>query len=92
MDGRKNPSSEEQWFRCRPSGKSDNDGKEEGHREPEWGMRLLDEADEDIERSLSLAGDVEEIKADSLNSVELQKKSLQSPSAHVKHGTWAKRG
>ena len=45
--------------------------REEGHREPEWGMRLLDEADEDIERSLSLAGDVEEIKADSLNSVEL---------------------
>ena len=45
--------------------------REEGHREPEWGMRLLDEADEDIERSLSLAGDVEEIKADSLSSVEL---------------------
>ena len=34
-------------------------------------MRLLDEAEEDIERSLSLAGDVEEIKADSLSSVEL---------------------
>ena len=44
--------------------------REEGHREPEWGMRLLDEADEDIERSLSLAGDVEEIKADSLKAVE----------------------
>ena len=44
--------------------------REEGHREPEWGMRLLNEADEDIERSLSLAGDVEEIKADSLRSVE----------------------
>ncbi|MGB1475128.1 MAG: hypothetical protein ACPG73_02890 [Candidatus Poseidoniaceae archaeon] len=44
--------------------------REEGHREPEWGMRLLNEAEEDIERSLSLAGDVEEIKADSLNSVE----------------------
>ena len=44
--------------------------REEGHREPEWGMRLLDEAEEDIERSLSLAGDVEEIKADSLESVE----------------------
>ena len=43
----------------------------EGHREPEWGMRLLNEAEEDIERSLSLAGDVEEIKADSLASVEL---------------------
>ncbi|MGB1490724.1 MAG: hypothetical protein ACPG9O_01445, partial [Candidatus Poseidoniaceae archaeon] len=44
--------------------------REEGHREPEWGMRLLNEAEEDIERSLSLAGDVEEIKADSLDSVE----------------------
>lgn len=44
--------------------------REEGHRDPEWGMRLLDEAEEDIERSLSLAGDVDEIKADSLKSVE----------------------
>ena len=44
--------------------------REEGHREPDWGMRLLDEAEEDIERSLSLAGDVDEIKADSLQSVE----------------------
>ena len=44
--------------------------REEGHRDPEWGMRLLDEADEDIERSLSLAGDVEDIKKDSLESVE----------------------
>jgi len=42
----------------------------EGHREPEWGMRLLDEAEEDIERSLSLAGDVDEIKEDSLKSVD----------------------
>ena len=44
--------------------------REEGHREPDWGMRLLDEAEEDIERSLSLAGDVDDIKADSLQSVE----------------------
>ena len=43
--------------------------REEGHRDPSWGMRLLDEAEEDIERSLSLAGDVEEIKADSLAAV-----------------------
>jgi hypothetical protein len=43
--------------------------REEGHRDPSWGMRLLDEADEDIERSLSLAGDVEAIKEDSLNAV-----------------------
>lgn len=45
-------------------------GREEGHRDPEWGMRLLDEAEEDIERSLSLAGDVDDIKQDSLKSVE----------------------
>lgn len=45
-------------------------GREEGHRDPEWGMRLLDEAEEDIERSLSLAGDVDDIKKDSLKSVE----------------------
>ena len=44
--------------------------REEGHREPDWGMRLLNEAEEDIERSLSLAGDVDEIKSDSLNYVE----------------------
>ena len=43
--------------------------REEGHRDPSWGMRLLDEAEEDIERSLSLAGDVEAIKADSLDAV-----------------------
>ena len=43
--------------------------REEGHRDPNWGMRLLDEAEEDIERSLSLAGDVEAIKADSLDAV-----------------------
>ena len=34
-------------------------GREEGHRDPEWGMRLLDEAEEDIERTLSLAGDID---------------------------------
>ena len=44
--------------------------REEGHRDPIWGMRLLEEADEDIERSLSLAGDVEEIKAHSLDAVD----------------------
>ena len=43
--------------------------REEGHRDPIWGMRLLDEAEEDIERTLSLAGDVEEIKAHSLDAV-----------------------
>ena len=45
--------------------------REEGHRDPSWGMKLLDEADDDIERSLSLADDVEIIKNDSLQSVEM---------------------
>jgi len=44
-------------------------GREEGHRDPEWGMRLLDEAEEDIERTLSLAGDIDEIKEDSLKAI-----------------------
>lgn len=44
--------------------------REEGHRDPEWGMRLLDDAEEDIERSLSLAGDVEAIRADTLETIE----------------------
>lgn len=44
--------------------------REEGHRDPEWGMRLLDDAEEDIERSLSLAGDVEAIRADTLATIE----------------------
>ena len=42
----------------------------EGHRDPSWGMRLLEEADEDIERTLSLAGDVEVIKAHSLEAID----------------------
>ena len=33
--------------------------KEEGHIDPAFGMRLLREAAEDIERSLSLATDVD---------------------------------
>ena len=44
--------------------------REEGHRDPDWGMRLLDEAEDDIERSISLADDVEAIKSDSLNAIE----------------------
>jgi len=44
--------------------------REQGHSDPELGMRLLDDADEDIERSLSLAGDVQVVKADALSSVE----------------------
>ncbi|MDP6869953.1 MAG: hypothetical protein QGI21_04195 [Candidatus Poseidoniaceae archaeon] len=44
--------------------------REEGHRDPPWGMKLLNEAEEDIERSLSLAGDVEIIRDDALDSVE----------------------
>lgn len=44
--------------------------KEEGHIDPEYGMKLLDEAEEDIERTLSLSGDVEIIQADALAAIE----------------------
>lgn len=44
--------------------------KEEGHLDPEYGMRLLDESEEDMERSLSLADDVEIIRMDALQAVE----------------------
>jgi hypothetical protein len=44
--------------------------QEEGHIDPELGMRLLDDAEENIERSISLAGDVEIIMQDALNAVE----------------------
>ena len=44
--------------------------REEGHADPEWGMRLLDDAEEDIARSLSLAGDVQIVKQDSEAAVE----------------------
>jgi hypothetical protein len=44
--------------------------KEEGHLDPAYGMRLLDESEEDMERSLSLADDVEIIRMDALQSVE----------------------
>ena len=38
--------------------------KEEGHVDPSHGMNLLDEAEDDIERSLLLSGDVEAIRED----------------------------
>ena len=44
--------------------------REQGHSDPELGMRLLGDAEEDIERSLSLAGDVQVVKADALSTVE----------------------
>ncbi|MDA8610396.1 hypothetical protein N9L86_04255 [Euryarchaeota archaeon] len=44
--------------------------KEEGHIDPEYGMKLLDEAEEDIERTLSLSGDVEIIQADALEAIQ----------------------
>lgn len=43
--------------------------KEEGHLDPEYGMRLLDESEEDMERALSLADDVEIIRKDALDAV-----------------------
>ena len=44
--------------------------KEEGHIDPAYGMRLLVEADEDIERSLSLAGDVDIVRTEALAVIE----------------------
>ena len=44
--------------------------REEGHADPELGMKLLDDAEEDINRSLSLAGDVQIVKEDARKSVE----------------------
>lgn len=44
--------------------------KEEGHIDPEYGMKLLDEAEEDIERTLSLSGDVEIIQGDALEAIQ----------------------
>ncbi len=44
--------------------------KEEGHLDPVYGMRLLDESEEDMERALSFADDVEIIRQDALSSVE----------------------
>ena len=44
--------------------------KEEGHLDPTYGMRLLDESEEDMERALSFADDVEIIRQDALAAVE----------------------
>ena len=44
--------------------------REEGHVDPELGMKLLDDAEEDINRSLSLAGDVQIVKEDARKSIE----------------------
>ena len=44
--------------------------KEEGHLDPMYGMRLLDESEEDMERALSFADDVEIIRQDALKSVD----------------------
>ena len=42
----------------------------EGYTEPEHGMRLLDDAEEDIERTISLEHDVVAIEADALAAVD----------------------
>ena len=44
--------------------------KEEGHLDPTYGMRLLDDSEEDMERALSFAGDVEIIRHDALEAIE----------------------
>ena len=44
--------------------------REEGHLDPVYGMRLLDDSEEDMNRSISLADDVEIIRQDALKAVE----------------------
>lgn len=44
--------------------------REEGHSDPQHGMNLLNEAEDNIERSLSLSGDVEAIREDARSSME----------------------
>jgi len=44
--------------------------REEGYISPEYGMKLLDEAEENIERTLSLSGDVEIIQSDAIQAIE----------------------
>jgi len=44
--------------------------KEGGHLDPDYGMRLLDESEEDMDRALSLADDVEIIRLDALKTVQ----------------------
>ena len=43
---------------------------EEGHIDPQLGMRLLDDAIEDIERTLAFSNDIEEIQKDAESLVE----------------------
>lgn len=44
--------------------------REEGHVDPHHGMNLLNDAEDDIERTLSLSGDVEAIRADARASMD----------------------
>ena len=44
--------------------------QEEGHIDPVYGMRLLDDAQEEIKRSISLAGDVKVIMQDARSAVD----------------------
>ena len=43
--------------------------KEEGHLDLEYGMNLLDECEEDMNRAVSLAGDVDAVRSESLKTV-----------------------
>lgn len=43
---------------------------EEGHLDPRLGMRLLNEAEEDIDRTIAFADDVDAIRADAAQAVE----------------------
>ena len=51
---------------------------EEGHIDPHLGMRLLNDAEEDIERILAFSNDIEEIQADAERIVEESEKIAPS--------------
>lgn len=44
--------------------------KEEGHLDLEYGMGLLDDCEEDMDRAVSLAGDVDAVRVESLKTVD----------------------
>ena len=48
--------------------------KEEGHRKPEFGLDLLNRAEDDIERSIVLTRDIEDIRKDALDAIEAAEK------------------
>ena len=65
-----------------------NDSEEEGHIDPSFGMRLLREATEDIERSLSLATDVDVVEMKLFSSFNMRRNSLLLLNGPVSPTQW----